>query len=85
MSGPTVSPWTVAVTTVTRRLSALVRCVAFWTAVVFPFVLVAMVALDPSRLVDLRLLGSVLSVNLVALVLGHPHRDAGTERDASTR
>lgn len=85
MSGTTVSPWNVAVTTVLRRLSSLVRCVAFWTAVVFPFVLLPVVVLDPSRLVDFRLLGSLLSVNLVALVLGHRHRDAETERDASTR
>lgn len=83
MSGTTLSPWRVAATTVMRRLPQLLRCVAFWTAVVFPFVFLPIVILDPSRLVDFRLLGVLLSVNLAALLLGHDHRAVDTDGDPS--
>lgn len=83
MSGSTVSlVWTAALTTVARRVSSLVRRVAFWTAALLPFVYLPFVAIDPARLADFRLLGAFVSVNLVALVVGHGHHateDGGEE------
>jgi hypothetical protein len=74
MSGSTVSPdWTVTALVVVRRLSSHVRRIAFWLAVLLPFVYLPLAVVDPTRLVDVRLLGGFVSVNLLALVVGHGH------------
>lgn len=85
MSGTTLSPWAAVLTAATRRLSSLVRCVAFWTATLLPFVYLPMVAVEPARLVDFRLLGALMSVNLLALVVGHRHRTRDDVADDAPR
>jgi hypothetical protein len=74
MSGTTVSPlYAATVTSVARKVSSLGRWLAFWLAIVLPFVYLPLALVDPGRLVDVRLLGGFVSLNLLALVVGHEY------------
>lgn len=53
----------------------LVRVAAFWTAVLLPFVALAVLASGLDSTADWVLFGALLAANLVALYLGHPHQE----------
>lgn len=50
------------------------RRVAFWAAVAIPFLLVAMLIRGLGTSADTLAFVSLLAVELLALVVGHPHR-----------
>jgi hypothetical protein len=72
MSGNTLTPfWPELRSFVTNRISSVLRGMAFWTATFLPLSYISLAVLDPVRLLDPRLFGTLVSVNIVALVLGH--------------
>ena len=58
-----------------RRAEALLREAAFWTAVVLPFVALAVLVRGLESTADWALFGTVVAANLVSLYVGHPHRE----------
>lgn len=65
--------WPDAPNTALRRAVTCIRAVSFWTAVLIPFAYVPLLVTGLSTLSEGILMAQLLSVNAVALVLGHDH------------
>jgi|AntRauTorcE11898_2_1112593.scaffolds.fasta_scaffold10737_3 hypothetical protein len=62
-----------------HRVERLVQTVAFWTATILPVGYLPLLALGPSRFVSLPMLGQIVSINALALLLGHGYRNESEE------
>lgn len=60
-----------------RKARAFVCGAAFWTAVLLPLAYLPLVATGFSPLLDLPVLGSLVALNVVALVVGQFHEATG--------
>ncbi len=63
------------VSTTIRSVEQFVQTVAFWTATILPIGYLPLLALGPSRFVSLPVLGQIVSINAIALLLGHGHQN----------
>ncbi|WP_255195503.1 hypothetical protein [Halorarius litoreus] len=80
MSGNTLTPfWPDVRAGLTKRLTSVIRGTAFWIATFLPLSYISLAVLDPIRLLDPRLFGTLVSVNILALVLGHGYGDEESE------
>lgn len=68
--------WRLALSLLVGRVLGLVRGIAFWTAILLPFTYVPLLLGDPPE----TLFGTLLALNVVALVVGHGHRRQPRER-----
>lgn len=56
------------------RLTQTVRAVAFWSAIVLPFLHIPLLVAGPSTRAEFFAFGGLVGLNLVALRLGYQHR-----------
>ena len=52
---------------------AIARTLGFWAAVVLPLAYLPLIAFGPAPASDPTVIGTVIGVNLVAIVVGHGH------------
>ncbi|MEF8786336.1 MAG: hypothetical protein V5A45_10420 [Haloarculaceae archaeon] len=69
------------VSTTFNRIERLVQTVAFWTATILPVGYLPLLALGPSRFVSLPMLGQIVSINALALLLGHGYRNESEDSE----
>ena len=62
------------VSTTARRGERFVQALAFWTAAVLPLGYLLLLFVGSSRFVSLSLIGKLVSLNVVALLVGHGYR-----------
>jgi len=70
-----VSVFRDAVSSPAVGLVSVVKAGAFWGAVVLPFVYLPLVALGLDSLGRQLLFASLVSLNVILLIVGHRHRD----------
>lgn len=63
-----------------RVVARLVRGIAFWTAALLPLGYLPLLFAVPSRVVTLPLVGKLVTLNVVALLVGHGYRRDDAER-----
>ena len=64
-----------------RRGERFVQAVAFWTAAVLPLSYLPLLFVGSSRFATIPLIGKLVSLNVLALLVGHGYRSDSTETD----
>lgn len=68
-----------ALSSTVRQAAALVRGFAFWTAVVLPMLYLPPLLLSHAIVLDTTVLGTLIAVNVAAIIVGHGHGRTNTE------
>lgn len=70
---PTITDCIDTLPSILQRLLAVVRGLAFWTAIVLPMLYLPPLLLGHPTVLDPPVLGTLLGVNVSAIVVGHSH------------
>lgn len=76
MDGSQLTRTAEVVRSATRRFAAVVRRLAFWTAIVLPVLYLPPLIAGPATTAELSLLGGLIGLHVAAIVVGH---DYGTD------
>lgn len=86
MPATSATDWFDAAVAACRTAGAVVRALAFWAAALLPVAYVPLVLADHPVVADPPVIGTLVTLNVAALFVGHGHRrPAGGEGDGSGR